>query len=89
MGGTHMPYYRIVVADARDSRESKVIDTLGNYNPLTSPHTVNIDAEKAKHWLSVGAQPTDTVRYLFIQKEVIPAPAHRAPAKTPKVKEKK
>ena len=63
-GSKKRPYYRIVVADARSPRDGKFIEKIGNYNPLLakdSDQRVQLDAERAKHWLSVGAQPTDRV----------------------------
>jgi small subunit ribosomal protein S16 len=64
--GSHKnPIYRVVVADSRVPRDGRAIETIGRYNPQTDPSTVDIDADKARHWLSVGAQPTDTVRKLL------------------------
>ena len=63
-GSKKRPYYRIVVADARSPRDGRFIEKIGVYNPLLakdSPERVKLDADRAKHWLSVGAQPTDRV----------------------------
>ena len=63
-GSKKRPYYRIVVADARSPRDGKFIEKIGNYNPLLGKDDekrVVLDAERAKHWLGVGAQPTDRV----------------------------
>jgi len=63
-GSKKRPYYRIVVADARSPRDGKFIEKIGNYNPLLGKEDekrVVLDADRAKHWLSVGAQPTDRV----------------------------
>ena len=63
-GSKKRPYYRIVVADARSPRDGKFIEKIGNYNPLLAKDDekrVVLDAERAKHWLSNGAQPTDRV----------------------------
>jgi len=63
-GSKKRPYYRIVVADARSPRDGKFIEKIGNYNPLLakdSDQRVQLDSDRAKHWLSVGAQPTDRV----------------------------
>ena len=60
-GSKKRPYYRIVVADARAPRDGKFIEKIGTYNPLLakdSPERVKLDGERAKYWLSVGAQPT-------------------------------
>jgi len=59
------PSYRIVVADARSPRDGRIVENIGWYNPRTEPSTITIDEEKALKWLSVGAQPTDSVRSLF------------------------
>ncbi|MBY0303047.1 MULTISPECIES: 30S ribosomal protein S16 [Sphingomonas] len=63
-GSKKRPYYRIVVADARSPRDGKFIEKIGNYNPLLAKDDekrIVLDAERAKHWLGVGAQPTDRV----------------------------
>lgn len=63
-GAKKRPYYKIVVADARNARDGKFIERIGSYNPLLAkdnPERVKIDADRAKHWLSVGAQPSDRV----------------------------
>jgi small subunit ribosomal protein S16 len=69
-GSKKRPYYRIVVADARSPRDGKFIEKIGNYNPLLSKEDekrVVLDGDRAKHWLSVGAQPTDRVaRFLDV-----------------------
>ncbi len=83
MGDKKSPFYRIIVADERSPRDGRFIDVIGTYNPLTSPAEIKIDAEKARKWLSNGAQPTDTVKSLFVQQEIIPA-GKRPPAKTGK-----
>ena len=63
-GAKKRPYYKIVVTDARNARDGKFIERIGSYNPLLakdSPERVKLDVERARHWLSVGAQPTDRV----------------------------
>ncbi|UIJ44129.1 30S ribosomal protein S16 [Sphingomonas cannabina] len=63
-GSKKRPYYRIVVADARSPRDGRFIEKIGNYNPLLAKDDagrVQLDADRAKHWLGVGAQPTDRV----------------------------
>ena len=65
VGKKKQPTYRIVVADARAPRDGAVVDHLGHYNPLTDPPTVVVNHEKALHWLSVGAKPSDTVGRLL------------------------
>lgn len=65
MGAKKAPYYHIVVADSRSPRDGRCIEEIGSYNPLTSPATITVDAEKAQQWIKNGAQPTDTVRALL------------------------
>ena len=63
-GSKKRPYYRIVVADARSPRDGRFIEKIGNYNPLLAKDDekrVVLNADRAKHWLSNGAQPTDRV----------------------------
>ena len=63
-GSKKRPYYKIVVADSRSPRDGRFIERIGSYNPLLAkdnPERVKLDADRAKHWLSVGAQPTDRV----------------------------
>ena len=63
-GSKKRPYYRIVVADARSPRDGRFIEKLGTYNPLLAKDDAKrivLDGDRAKHWLSVGAQPTDRV----------------------------
>ena len=71
MGAKKAPFYRVVVADSRYPRDGRFIEEIGTYNPLTDPATINIDADKAKTWISNGAQPTDTVRALLKKQNII------------------
>lgn len=71
MGAKKAPSYRIVVADSRYPRDGRFIEEIGFYNPMTNPAEVKIDAEKAKKWISNGAQPTDTVRDLLKKSGVL------------------
>ena len=67
-GAKKRPYYRIVVANSRSPRDGSFIEKIGTYNPLLGKEDekrVILDAERAKHWLSVGAQPTDRVARFF------------------------
>ena len=65
MGAKKNPFYRIVVADSRYPRDGRFIEEVGYYDPTKDPSVIKIDAEKAKKWLSNGAQPTDTVKALL------------------------
>jgi small subunit ribosomal protein S16 len=71
MGAKKQPSYRIVVAESRSPRDGRFIETIGIYNPKTEPMTLRVDAERARHWLDRGAQPTDTVRSLLVRVGVI------------------
>lgn len=71
MGAHKKPFYRVVVADSRSPRDGKFIEEIGYYNPLTNPADVKIDSEKAKKWISNGAQPTETVKSLFKKSGII------------------
>jgi len=65
MGAKKRPSYRIVAADSRSPRDGAFIESVGYYDPIPDPATINVNVDRARHWLSVGAQPTDTVRSLF------------------------
>src|SRR5436305_2665906 len=66
LGKIREPYYRIVVADARTKRDGRAIEEIGKYHPKAEPSLIEVDSERAQHWLSVGAQPTDPVRVLLM-----------------------
>ena len=65
IGAKKAPFYRVVVADSRYPRDGRFIEEIGYYNPLTNPVEIKIDSEKAKKWISNGAQPTETVKSLL------------------------
>ena len=71
MGAKKAPFYRVIVADSRSPRDGRVIEEIGYYNPLTNPAEIKIDAEKAKTWLSNGAQPTETVKSLLKKSGIV------------------
>ena len=64
-GSKKNPIWRIVVADKRSPRDGRTIETIGSYNPQTDPSTVTVDADRAKHWIEHGAQPSRTVAKLL------------------------
>jgi small subunit ribosomal protein S16 len=80
MGATKQPSYRVVVADSTSPRDGRFIEIIGHYNPLTKPATINIDVDKAKHWLGVGAQPTETTARLLRQIGLNVGKVHTKPA---------
>ena len=73
-GAKKRPSYRIVAAEHSSPRDGRFIEILGHYDPLTEPATVKVNAERAQYWLSVGAQPTETVEGLLKRAGVIAAP---------------
>jgi small subunit ribosomal protein S16 len=65
LGKIREPYYRIVVADARTKRDGRAIEEIGQYHPKLEPSLIKVDSERAQYWLSVGAQPTESVQRLL------------------------
>ena len=74
VGSLNKPVFRIVVADSRSPRDGKFIEEIGTYHPLKKGDNVVVDAERARYWISKGAQPSDTVAS-FLRKAARPAPA--------------
>jgi len=70
-GRKQRPFYYIVVADSRTTRNGKFIERIGDYNPLTVPATINLDADKAFKWVMDGAQPTETVSRILTFRGVL------------------
>ena len=71
MGMKKEPFYRIVITDSRNARDGRAIEEIGYYNPVSEPVQLKINEERAKYWLSVGAQPTDTTRGLLTKGGVL------------------
>lgn len=65
MGSKKNPIWRVVVADQRSPRDGRVIETVGQYNPQTEPSTIVLQQDRLEHWISRGAQPTDTIVQLM------------------------
>ncbi len=87
-GKKKQPSYRIVVADSRSPRDGKFIEIIGHYNPVRQPKVLEVKAERARYWLSVGAQASDTAVRLLKQVSVLDGdgkviPGAEAPAATP------
>ncbi|HYI24317.1 MAG TPA: 30S ribosomal protein S16 [Thermomicrobiales bacterium] len=70
-GAKKRPSYRIVAAEHSSPRDGRFIEIIGHYDPLTEPATVKVNEERAKYWLSVGAQPSETVAGLLKRAGVI------------------
>ena len=93
-GAKKRPFYRIVVADSRRSRDGKFIDQLGTYNPMLAkdnPERVKLDADKAKDWIAKGAQPSDRVKIFLSNINLIDKPiiTEKTKKHLPKKKEEK
>ena len=94
VGKKKQPSYRVVVSDSRSPRDGRFIEVLGQYAPRADPSLVQIDSDRALHWLRVGAQPTEQVGKLLeisgvwaAYKEAVGKDAASKPkAKTPKAK---
>ncbi len=71
MGRKKRPFYQIVIADSRSSRDGKFIERIGSYNPLTVPATIEISVDRAIEWLNKGAQPSDTAHRILSFKGVL------------------
>lgn len=80
MGRTHRPFYRINAVDRRAKRDGRVIENLGWYNPIEKDESkqLSLNEERIKHWLGVGAQPSETVADLLAKNGLIDAEAHKA-----------
>ena len=70
-GKTKQPSYRLVIADSRAPRDGKFIEIIGHYNPVRDPQELVVNAERARYWLSVGAQPSDRVVRLLQRVNVL------------------
>jgi small subunit ribosomal protein S16 len=65
VGGRKNPIWRVVAADQRSKRDGRVLETIGHYNAQTQPSTIVLDEERVRHWLALGAQPSETVSKLL------------------------
>ena len=73
-GAKKRPFYNIVVADSRSPRDGRFIEKIGFYNPMVAkdhPERIRLDSERAKHWLSVGAKPSDRVTRFFVAEGLV------------------
>ncbi len=81
-GAKNAPYYKVVVADSRSPRDGKFIEIVGTYDPKKKDHNSTIKLDRIEHWISKGAQPSDTVRSLVKQNRKV---ASSAPAPEPAI----
>jgi len=88
-GSKNRPFFRIVVAESRSARDGRFVEVIGHYDPRSKPETLAIDRERLAHWVSKGAQPSDTVRTLVDRQPAegaeveAPAVVQPAPAAEP------
>ena len=90
-GAKKKPFYRIVVADVRSPRDGKFIERVGSYNPMVEqghPERVVLKEDRIKHWLSVGAKPTDRMARILAGANIIAMPARSDDPKKSKPKAK-
>lgn len=78
MGAKKRPHYRIVATEHSSPRDGRIIESIGHYHPISDPPVIKVDLERARHWISVGAQPSDTVAGLIRKAEA--AETEAAPA---------
>jgi small subunit ribosomal protein S16 len=83
-GAKKRPFYRIVVADSRMPRDGRFIERIGTYNPMVAkdhPERLTLDVERAKHWLGVGALPSDRVAKFLASADIFALPERREQTK--------
>ncbi|MEX1127482.1 MAG: 30S ribosomal protein S16 [Vicinamibacterales bacterium] len=77
-GSKKRPFFRVVVTDSQNGRDSSFVEVLGFYNPRTTPETLKLDRDRLAHWVGKGAVPSDTVRTLVARMPEAPAAAEAA-----------
>jgi small subunit ribosomal protein S16 len=90
LGRRHRPFYRINAVELKTKRDGKVLEELGWYNPLEKDQAkqIHLDEERVKHWLSAGAQPSDTVMNMLAKRNLVDAEAWNA-ARAARIERKK
>ena len=78
-GTKKQPSYRLVIADSRSPRDGKFIEIVGHYNPVREPQELEVKADRIRHWMSVGAQPSETVVRLLKRVNVLDAAGKPTP----------
>ena len=71
IGSKKRPSYRIVVIDKRRAQNARFLEVVGQYNPVSSPAETQINEERARYWLSKGAQPSETVRSILHKQQIV------------------
>jgi small subunit ribosomal protein S16 len=71
IGSKKRPNYRIVVIDKRRARNGRFLEVVGRYNPIANPVQVEVNVERAQYWLSKGAAPSETVRSILRNKDLV------------------
>ncbi len=74
VGMPKQPYYRLVAIDRRSARDAAEIEVLGHYNPKNKDNALTVKADRIQHWISRGAQPSDTVKSLLLKNRLFPSP---------------
>jgi len=90
-GAKKRPFYRIVVAESRFARDGRFVERIGSYNPMLTkedPNRVLVEIERAKHWLSKGALPSERVQHFFAKLGLMEAPKRHDQTKQDKPKAK-
>ena len=70
LGAKKRPFFRVVVIDSHAARDGRALEVLGHYNPTTVPETFRMNHQRLEHWMTRGAQPSDTLRTLLIRHPV-------------------
>lgn len=86
MGAKGRPFYRIVVAESDSGRNGSFVESIGTYDPVAQPKRLEVDEERALHWLLQGAQPSETTAYILNKLGVIPKFLEQRPNQKPKYK---
>ncbi|HYA96973.1 MAG TPA: 30S ribosomal protein S16 [Methylomirabilota bacterium] len=71
IGKKKKPFYRVVVVEKTRPRDGRIVEAVGTYDPLKKPAEIKLNAERIKHWINSGAQPSDTVRSFLRGQKVI------------------
>ena len=84
-GAKKRPFYKVVLADVNAPRDGKFIERLGHFNPMLpkeNPERLKLDLDRVKHWLKMGAQPTDRIQRFLAEAGIMKAPVHNGPSKS-------